>query len=246
MEIKYKQENKVSKEEQGFRNTEAEKVDGNIDTAPYTDEEIAYRGELMKKILLAQENRNAQYTEWNDMDFYNNYISNKKAANSYNEPKKNQQDTRIVTGTTEEKGVTLLSALLNYNLEPNVEAYDKQDLPVMELGEVMEDMVKKSRKMEEYDDKRPLIYKELLDQGSCFVEVIWTEKYKTLKKLAENWDKDGSMDIEKIKWDTSVERYKCGIETRLVEGLKVFLGNMKEFEVAEQPYIFTIERMSYE
>ena len=52
---------------------------------------------------------------------------NAKAANAYIPPKKNKTDTRIVTGTTQEKGITLLSALLNYNLEPNISAFDKTD-----------------------------------------------------------------------------------------------------------------------
>ena len=142
----------------------------------YSEREIAYRDYLIKRLTTAKNQRDTEHTEFDDMDFYTWYEENKKAANAYIPPKKNKSDTRIVTGTTQEKGITLLSALLNYNLEPNIEPFDRQDMPIRELGENMEDMVKKSRIMEDYDDKRVLIYKDLLDQGTCFVEEQWTEK----------------------------------------------------------------------
>ena len=181
MEIKFENETKVSKEQEKFRKQEIKKVDA-AGECPYTDQELEYRGELMRKIELSRWTRSSSWAEWNDMNYQNNYLTNKQAANSYNEPKKNLQDTRVVTGTTEEKEMTLMSAIMNYNLEPNVEAYDQKNMPVVRLGETLEDLIRKSRQLEDYDDKRPLVYKELLDQGSCFVEVGWVERFKIIKK----------------------------------------------------------------
>ena len=155
-------------------------------SAEYSPEEVAYRSYLIKRAENARDLREEEFKEFDDLSYSAWYDSNARAANSYNPPKENKEDTRIVTGTTLEKENTLLSALLNYNLEPNVSAFDKENIELMEVGEVMEDMVLKSRKMENYDEKRPLYYKELLDQGTCFIEEVKTEQIVVEKKFQNN------------------------------------------------------------
>jgi hypothetical protein len=125
----------------------------------YSQEEEDYRAFLIKRLTKAENDRNDNHIEFDDQDYVTYHETNAKAANSYIPPKKNKQDTRIVTGTTHEKEITLWSALLNYNLEPNIEAYSEKDLPINELGNTIEDLIKKSREIEKYDDKRVLIYK---------------------------------------------------------------------------------------
>jgi len=210
----------------------------------YSDEEIAYRQSLIRKITISDTAKNSQHRELNDMNHQEYYDSNLRAANSYIPPKKNPEDTRIVTGTTEEKGSTLLSAILNYNLEPNILAFDKEMLEADELGRNVEDLVKKSREIENYDEKRILIYKELLDQGTCFVEEQWIEETKIEKKLSSDDWADG-VKINKIKWTEKDGEGFCGAATRLIRGDKVYLGNIKEFQISKQPYIFTVDIMSY-
>jgi hypothetical protein len=211
----------------------------------YTEKEIAYRQSLIQKLTTAQMARNSLHRELNDMDYTTYYDSNLRAANSYIPPKKNPEDTRIVTGTTEEKENTLLSAVLNYNLEPNILSFDDEMMEIDELGKNMEDLIKKSREIEEYDDKRVLIYKEMFDQGTVFVEEQWVEETKITKKLDNvNWN-DG-VKIKNIKWSEKEEDGFAGCQTRLIRGDKVFLGNVKEFDIKRQPYIFTVDMMSYD
>lgn len=211
---------------------------------PYSDEEREYRGDLIKKLILAKTARDASQSEFNDMSYIEYYDSNLRAANSYIPPKKNKEDTRVVTGTTEEKENTLLSAILNYNLEPNFVAFDKDDMEVDELGKTMEDLVKKSREIEDYDTKRLLIYKELLDQGTCFVEELWVEETKIEKKLKDvNWS--DKVEVGKIKWDEKSVPGFTGCKSRLIRGDKVYLGNIKEFQLVNQPFIFTLDVVSY-
>lgn len=192
----------------------------------------------------AQLARNSLHRELNDMDYQTYYDSNLRAANSYIAPKKNPEDTRVVTGTTEEKENTLIAAILNYNLEPNILAFDKEMMEVDELGRNFEDLVRKSRQIENYDEKRVLIYKELLDQGTCFVEEQWVEEDKISKKL-ENVNWSNNVEVKKIKWTTSDNHVVSGCQTRLIRGDKVFLGNIKEFQMSKQPYAFTVDVMSY-
>lgn len=210
----------------------------------YSEEELHYRSCLIKKLTHAQTQRNAPHPELNDMSYPEYYASNLKAANSYIAPKRNSEDTRIVTGTTEEKGNTLISAVLNYNLESNVMAFDRDNMEVDELGKNTEDLIKKSREIEDYDLKRLLSYKELFDQGTNFVEELWVEETKIEKKLDKIDWRDG-VTVSKIKWTPKDVAGFTGCQTRLMRGDKVYLGNIHEFDIKKQPYIFTIDIMPY-
>jgi len=216
-----------------------------IPNPEYTDKEIDYRSYLIKRLTRAKDERDKEHTEFDDMDYYTWYEKNAKAANAYIPPKLNKQDTRIVTGTTQEKSLTLLSAVLNYNLEPNIEAFDKLDMPISELGENMEDMVKKSRKIENYEDKRVLIYKELLDQGTVFTEELYAERFEISKKLKKvNWL--NGVKIGDINWKERFKGIEGNCEVNLLPGTKVYLGNVKEFDMIKQPFAFTAEMVPYE
>jgi hypothetical protein len=210
----------------------------------YSPEEMAYRNYLIKRLLSAKNQRDKAHDELDGQTYLEYYESNAKKANSYIRPKVNDGDTRIVTGTTEEKNVSLLSALLNYNLEPNVEAYDDSDFLVFELGEIMEDFIKKSRKIEDYDSIRTLIYKEMLDQGTVFCEEQWKQSAYFKKDLKDiNWSERVSPD--KIKWDKRFENLGGKCEVNLLLGPNVYLGNVKEFMVSKQPYLFTVDLVPY-
>lgn len=201
----------------------------------YDDEEIEARSEIISQLNKAYHQRQQRYTELDDMTYDEYYVSNAKAANGYIPPKLNAEDVRTVSGVTREKCNTLVSSLLNYNLEPEFEAFDKDDIPQKELGDTFTDLVRKSRKLEivDYEVKRPLIYSELVSQGTCFVAERWLEFGVPRKKL----DNVAFEDILKSKWkeDSQITRRVC--DAQLVSGLNVYLGNIREFFLELQPYI---------
>lgn len=216
----------------------------NNEVVKYTDEESQYFGDLIIRIEKSRRQRQSSYSELNDMDYQRYYDSNQRAANSYMAPKKNRSDVRVVMGTTEEKENSLLSAVLNYNLEPTIFTYDDFNMEDKELGNVMEKLVAKSRELESWEEKRVLIYKEALDQGNVFVDEQWIEDVKIQKKIKNiNWA-DG-VKIKDIKWETKevIEEGMC--QSRLIAGDKVYLGNIREVDIKKQPYIFTKDRISY-
>ncbi|HLB59049.1 MAG TPA: hypothetical protein VJL87_03070, partial [Bdellovibrionota bacterium] len=215
-----------------------------VEAPDYTEEELVYRAKLICLMEQALTQKNSPWTELDDMTWGQYYDTNRKTAHSYSEPRKNKEEVRVVTGTVQEKEITLLSSILGYNLEPFIYAYDENNMLMQEVGREMADLVKKSREIENYDYKRPLIYKELLDQGDVFVEEQWVVEADIEKKIKDLDMSDGVI-IKKIKWDEKV-KYKPGVaNTELIEGKKVYLGNMKEFFVEKQPFIFTAEHISY-
>jgi len=216
----------------------------NIKQVKYSDKEAEYRGNLYKKLLSAKNQRDAKHIEFDDADYLTFYESNAKAANSYIRPKNEEEDTRIVSGTTQEKEGSLLSSLLSYNFGLDITAYDKSNLEEYELGENMQDLVKKSRDIENYEEKRRLIYKEALDQGTCFVEENWHEELQVKKNLKKiNWAK--GVDIKDINWGEEVKKVSEECRSHLLCGKHVYLGNVKEFFINEQPYLFTIDKIPY-
>lgn len=214
----------------------------NRDVVEYSEKEQEYYNFLVDRLVLAREAREEPHPEFNDMSYREYYDSNLKACNSYIVPKKNRSDTRVVTGTTEEKGGTLLAAILNYNLEPSFNAYDEFDMEIEGMGRVMEKLVRKSRELEVYDQKKVMIYKELLDQGNVFVEEQWVEEKKIEKKMDEELD---FSNLDKIKWvEKEIDGYK-GCSVNLLRGDKVYLGNIMENLIDRQPYIFTVDYVPY-
>src|SRR3990167_10868484 len=163
-----------------------------IDKVDYTLEETTYRDSLISKIETAQIQRDTEHTEFDDMDYLTYYETNAKTGNSYIRSKKNIEDSRIVSGVTQEKENTVLSALLNYNFESDIIAFNKDGFEITNLGEHVEDLVRKSRTLEDYDSKRPLIYNEGLDQGTAFVEEVYIDQWRT-KKIIKNLRMEGEV-----------------------------------------------------
>lgn len=226
------------------RADERERAEQAVQPPNYSEEELAYRNFLISRLEQAARQRESNHVEFDDRPYTVCYDENRRLSHSYNRPKKNPEDVRIVTGTTQEKEVTLLSSILNYNFKPDIQAFDKQNVPYVELGIQMKDLVDKSREIEGYDDKRRVIYKEMLDQGTVFVEEIHSEQWRVDKKIADLDFIDG-VDPAKINWTARLKKAYGMCECKLLSGKKVFLGNIREFFVHKQPYIFTTEYVPY-
>jgi hypothetical protein len=203
----------------------------------YSQEELEMRSKLIQRMNNALEERELPHAEFDEMTYSQYYDSNKRADMSYIPPKKNREEKRIVTGYTREKDNTLLSALLSYNYNADITAYDDSELIFPELGNNMEDLVKKSREIEQYQKLRPLIYRELISQGTVFVEEVWN--IQRLPKYKGSWKpgqkiKDATFD--KVG-DTVIER----AEIKLHQGKNVYLGSFWQDDYKKQDMVFTYE-----
>ena len=209
----------------------------------YTAEELHERSELIQKMCMARDNRESPHPEFDDMTYSQYYDSNKRADLSYIPPKKNKQDKRIVTGYTREKDTTLLSALLGYNFQPDITVYNNQELIIAELGNNMEDVVKKTREVEDWNTKRSLVYRELISQGDVFVEEVWECQYTPEVENTNEW-KPG-MKIKDAKFEEKpIKRKMERAAVRLHQGKNVYLGDFWLDDYEQQGLVFTYEVMS--
>ena len=192
-----------------------------------TAEEALQYGLIVDRIIKARNQRETPSDYFDGLTYEQAYLSNKRAAMSYLQPKKNDDEVRINTGTTEKRIELVLNELLALNLEEEIETFDKDDNPLVGVSDVFTDLVKRTEQIEHAKDKDITIYQELLTQPSVFVEEMWVKQidHSDKKKLSDS--------------------YKC--ERRLLQGVQMYLGDisMPDTRFNEQPYLIKYARMSY-
>ncbi len=202
----------------------------------YTEEEIKFRSNLIARLLQARFMRDRNHPELDMMTYIQYYESNKRKDLSFLIPKKNRQDVRIVTGTTREKDSTLLSSLLDLNLNPSVTAFDIDDRIVNELGDNMSDLVKKSREIEDWESLRPIVYRELISQGDVFVQDLHVQEFRPMPVHKAEWD-PAYNPISKFEVRRRLEKVFDGCKARMINGKKIYLGNIRAEYIKDQPLV---------
>ena len=204
----------------------------------FTDTERKYYQADMQTMCHLREEFNQNRPELDDMNRAQYYESNRKKDLSYIQPKKNRTDIPLVTGTTREKDTTLLSTLLNLNAEPDITAFNEEDMVEAELGDHMTDLVKKSREIEDWQKKRPIIYREMIAQGDVFIEETYVEEFRDvpLEKVEWNPTRDGASELT---FKQRLKKIHSGCAARMVRGNMVYLGDMT-IEYAEDQDVVAI------
>jgi len=199
----------------------------------YDQEELDYVNNDILLLRQMKEQFDRPYAELDGMNRAQYYEANRKADLSYIPPKSTKTDVRVVTGTTREKDTTLLSTLLNMNVEPDVTAFDTDDLMVAELGDDMTDMVKKTREIEDWHKKRPIIYREFIAQGDVFLLEQFTKDYQEVPLEKLKWDpiRDG---VHKLSFKKRLELINAQCATKMIKGTHVYLGDMHTEYIEDQ------------
>lgn len=121
-------------------------------------------------------------------------------------------------------------------MQPSITAFDTADLVVNELGENMSDMVLKSRQIEDYDKKRVTIYDEFVSQGDVFVQELYTEDFREIPIGELKWNpNEGKISDFSIK--KRLQRIFAGPTCRMVNGKKVYMGNIRTQYAEDQEII---------
>lgn len=207
-----------------------------------TPEEETNRGNLITKLQRMRDARNQSYPEFGNTTYLNFYEENRKKAHTILPPKKNESDVLVSTGTLENKLEAVLSSVNNLNLSPEVKAFDKDNNRIIEAGTALEDTIFMSEEKDDDEEKKMLRQKELLIQGTVFVEEKWVSKFKKKRKLAKPFDgktKDLQITTELIKFFEGPTR-------NVVAGPSVYLGDITEFTMKDQPYIAIVDIKNYE
>lgn len=212
----------------------------------YTKEEIAYRDFIIDRLIFARDQRDQAHDLFDGQTYPQWYEGNTKASVSFVPPRKNKDEVNIVTGVTREKKLSVMSSVLNLNFVGEVHAYDTDNLEDVQVGSAMGDMVKKSEEIEDWNEETKLLaYDELTSQGNVFVEDMhivetkWDKKKVNLEKFTEETFKT-------FKPEKKIKEVFRGCRRTVIPGIFMYLGNVKEFTIEAQPYLFTVEVIPWE
>lgn len=213
-----------------------------IEELKYTPEEEDYIKNLRKRLDSAKELRDQSYDEFDGMSLVQYWQTNENLANTMLSSVKNKGDVDYKSGTLRTKMFALLNSIQGLNLSPQIEAFDSNDIPIQTLGNVMEDIIDKTEELEGDDEKRALRQYELMKHGTIFVEELWEQKWEVNKTITKGF-------LGKVKdaiWKT---KRKLGIgmpKRNIVPLLNVYLGDLRIYNIEEQPYIFTVQTINYD
>jgi len=204
----------------------------------YSDEESRARVWQLQEIENIRNTREAPQDEYNNLGYTDHYVENFKAGLSYRPPRKNKEDTSVVTGTTREKKLAIINSVVNLVFETTFRAFDEDDIEDQSLGEAMTDCVYQANKIEQWDEKKLYAYSELTDQGDVFIEDMWVDEKRVDKKKI----KLSAVTEETFKNFVPSKSLKVmfsGPKRRIIPGPQVYLGNIREPDISQQPVIWT-------
>lgn len=207
----------------------------------YDEKDRQYLSFLQNRLQIGRDQKLIPYPEFNNVSYYQYYEQNEKIANTFLEGKKNDDDVIVSAGTVEGKLDSVLSAVGNLDFSPDVFAYDTNNNDIASLGTGMRDIIKETEEQDGADgagdeEKKLLRQRELLKQGTVFVQDEWLRKFEMKKKLSNSYN--GEFKIKAGLWTEKLTKVFEGATRTLIYGPNVYLGNITEFYMDNQPYIF--------
>lgn len=213
-------------------------------TQPLKESQRMYRKYLEARLVSAANARDTNHDEFDGMSFFDNFTFNRKMANAYIPPRKNATDVNIVSGTARAKMKSIASAIVKMNLDTNVLAFDKNDDEDLRLGNVLSNILRKSKEIDGDEEKKLLRIYALLEQGTVHLGETWTPRITRRKKFKKDAQLDPATGFDGLEWeDEEIIEYEC--ERKIYSNLEVYPGNIKEYHIEKQPYMFRRIVMDY-
>jgi hypothetical protein len=212
-----------------------------FETIKYTEKERTYMENLYKRIFYAKAEREKPRTEFDGLTYDQYWAENEKGANTFLKPKRDKKEIRFQSGTLREKLDAFLSTVISINLKADISAFDENDMEAQQLSTAMEDIIEKTEELENDEEKKPLRYFELLKQGDVFLEEIWEENESQQKILKQDWD--GKFRVE--NWKIGKKEKESEAKRNILHPLSVYLGDLSKYFLEDQPFVYTVNTISY-
>lgn len=204
-------------------------------------EESTHNGIIINNLYKAKIARDTPHREFNNQSYIDWFNNNEIIANTEITRDKTNKDLAIHTGTVEQKLLVILAEINRLNLTGEVRVFDKENEELQEFGMALTDICDKTAEIEGDDEKKLARQLELLKQGTVFVQDNWVKRWNKEKILNKKFDGK----IKGVNWEEKMCLVFDGPERNVLYGPGVYLGNLSEFEMKKQPYIFTLKTTSY-
>lgn len=223
-----------------------------IPTGFYEEKDKEYMTFFQQRLEKVKRIYDTAWPEFNMKTVYQVYEENEKIANTNHlGPKKNDDDVVISSGTIEEKLDSLLSHVNNLNLTGELNVYDHDKQNIVALARALEDIVHETECNEPGSDdggdeeKRVERQLELLKQGYVYVQEEWLRKWETKKVLKDKKNRYSGK-FKDVEWTSKLTKVFEGPSRSVLYSPNVYLGDITQFYMEQQPFIFIVVRMSYD
>ena len=217
--------------------------------AIYNETDKDYLSFLQHRLESAKRQNDQGFPEFDGKSRLQYYEENEKIANTNHlEPKKNSDDVVISAGTIEAKLDALLSNINGLNLGSEVLSFDREKNKIVELGQIMEDIIFTTKTQDGADgagdeEKKMGRQRELLKQGTVYVQEEWCRRFETKKRLKQKYNGEFK---GFAGFDSKLEVVFDGPSSTQLYGLNFYHGDVTEFYMDKQPYIFVVIKQSHE
>lgn len=201
----------------------------------YSDEQSRYMGEILGRLMTAKINRDKIHPEFNNQTFIQNYAENERIANTVIVRDRTNKDFTVNTGTVEQKLQTVAAEINRLNLSGQVRVFDKDDEELYNFATALTDICDKTNEVEGDEEYKLMRQVELLKQGHVFIQDNWVKEFK----LDKTSDQKFTGTVAGFEWQTKLTKVFEGPRRSILYTPGVYLGNIREFDMKKQPYIFT-------
>ncbi len=214
----------------------------------YSETDKTYLSYLQSRLESAKKQKESPLPEFNNKTYYQDFEENIKISHTKLPERKNEDDVIVSAGTVEAKLEALLSHVHNLELAPEVLAFDRENNMINDLGTALTDTIFMTEQIDGGiiggdEEKKLLRQRELLCQNAVFVQEEWLRKFERKKKLSEKYDGQFK---EWKNWNDTLELVFEGPSRTLLYGPNVYLGNITEYFMDNQPYMFIAFQEHYD
>lgn len=212
-----------------------------VPTVDYSDKEKTYISGLQQRLEQAKTARDQPHPEFDGLSFISYWWANERGANTMIQATKNKQDVRFQSGTLATKMFAILASYQGLNLSADITAFNDKQMRVNYLGNAMEEIMHKTQTIENDEEWKMVRQFEMLKHGYVFVEDKWDEKWEVEKKISAGFHGK----VAGVKWSTIRKKALGAPKRRIIPGPAVYLGDMAQYMISDQPYLFTVENMNW-
>ena len=207
----------------------------------YEEKDIEYISNLQQRLESAKLTREQPFKEFDGLTYAQYHETNESGANTYLKPSVNKVDTPYQSGTLRQKLISLIATYQGLNLKSDISAFSEGEVAINALGNSMEDIIDKVGELENDEEWKMLRQYEMLKQGTVYVEDIWDERFEVEKKVT----KGEYGQKKKVEWTSKLVKTISRPRRSIISGLSVYLGDLTKYMIEDQPYVFTVNIISW-